>query len=251
MSAGTLTETFPTAPPQVTNEQRVSEPFLSDPARISRFLGWFSIGLGAAELLAPRAIARVAGTRHHAGVTRFYGMREIAAAVGIFTHPNPAPWLWARVAGDVVDLASIVGGSTKGRRLAAVGALAAVAGSGFSSNGASARNAGIPGATGDSRTVSVPSPSAMPQGSTWYEAQTMAAQLGLAAGVGGPGFVYAEPVQRAVPEETTSLKPVAPAPAMSGTNPQLSPLPAAADRQTSRSPRPRCRSACADGRTDI
>ena len=128
MSAGTLTETFPAAPPESASQQRVSEPFLSDPARISRFLGWFSIGLGAAELLAPRAIARISGTRNHGGVTRLYGMREIAAGVGIFTHPNPAPWLWARVAGDVLDLASIVGGSTKGRRVATVGSLAAVAG---------------------------------------------------------------------------------------------------------------------------
>jgi thioredoxin-like negative regulator of GroEL len=114
------------------------------------------------------------------------------------------------------------------------GALAAVISS--SSNGASTRSAGIPDKTGtaaDGRPGSLSSPSATPQGTNLYEAQTMAAQLGLAAGVGGPGFVYAERVPRAAPEETTSLRPVTPEPALSGTNPQISPLPAATDRQTS------------------
>lgn len=113
---------------QSRTQQNNSPMNLSDPMRLTRFLGWFSVGLGAAELIMPRTVARIAGTRKHNGLVRFYGLREIAAGVGIFTQSNPAPWLWARVAGDVVDLASLVGGAKRGRRLASVGSIAAVAG---------------------------------------------------------------------------------------------------------------------------
>jgi len=78
-----------------------------DPERVARGLGWFSIGLGAAELLAPGMIARVAGSRNHKSLMRMYGLRELAAGVGILATSRPAPWLWARVAGDMLDLASL------------------------------------------------------------------------------------------------------------------------------------------------
>src|SRR5690242_4397057 len=42
-----------------------------DPNRLARGLGWFSIGLGLAEILAPRAVARTVGTRNHTGLMRF------------------------------------------------------------------------------------------------------------------------------------------------------------------------------------
>jgi uncharacterized membrane protein len=78
-----------------------------DPSRLAQGLGWFSIGLGLAEILAPRAVARTVGTRNHTGLMRFYGLRELMAGVGILTQNNPAPWLWARVAGDMLDLTSL------------------------------------------------------------------------------------------------------------------------------------------------
>jgi uncharacterized membrane protein len=40
-------------------------------------------------------------------VMRFYGMREIAAGVGILTRPQEAGWMWGRVAGDMMDIASL------------------------------------------------------------------------------------------------------------------------------------------------
>ncbi len=76
--------------------------------RLANALGWFSIGLGVAEVAAPGAVARLIGVqddaRNHA-ILRTMGVREIAAGVGILTQPRPAGWLWARVAGDVMDLA--------------------------------------------------------------------------------------------------------------------------------------------------
>jgi uncharacterized membrane protein len=76
--------------------------------QIANGLGWFSIGLGLAELLAPKAFARLIGAEgKHTGLIRFMGLREITAGVGILTTPKPAGWVWSRVAGDAVDLACL------------------------------------------------------------------------------------------------------------------------------------------------
>jgi uncharacterized membrane protein len=97
---------------------------------VTRFLGWFSIGLGVTELLAPRAISRLVGARNHHGVIRWYGLRELSAGIGILTQPKPAGWLWARVGGDAIDMATIAQTlrSPRNEHGRAVGALAAVAG---------------------------------------------------------------------------------------------------------------------------
>jgi hypothetical protein len=51
--------------------------------KLARALGWFSIGLGAAEFLAPRVTARAVGMRGSEGVVKAYGAREIATGVAI------------------------------------------------------------------------------------------------------------------------------------------------------------------------
>jgi hypothetical protein len=93
-------------------------------------LGWFSIGLGLAELLAPRALARCLGMRGAEGLLRFYGLREIGAGVGLLLARDPGPWLWGRVAGDALDIATLATGlEDDNPQRGAVGvALAAVAG---------------------------------------------------------------------------------------------------------------------------
>jgi uncharacterized membrane protein len=75
--------------------------------QLAKALGWFSIGLGLAEVLAPRAVSRVIGIQPHSIMLPLYGLREIAAGVGILTQPKPAEWVLARVAGDACDLASL------------------------------------------------------------------------------------------------------------------------------------------------
>jgi uncharacterized membrane protein len=76
--------------------------------RLAKGLGWFSIGLGLAELLAPRAIANISGvSNRRTGLIRLYGLREIAAGIMIFSQENPAAGVWSRVAGDALDLASL------------------------------------------------------------------------------------------------------------------------------------------------
>ena len=77
--------------------------------KLARGLGWFSIGLGLAELLAPRAMAKISGVRReNAGLIQLFGAREIASGVAIFMQGDqPATALWSRVAGDAMDLASL------------------------------------------------------------------------------------------------------------------------------------------------
>lgn len=82
-------------------------------------LGIFSIGLGLAELVAPRFVRRVAGFTVDDASMRLYGVREIATGVAILAASNRAPWVWGRVAGDALDIATA-------RRPAAIGALAGV-----------------------------------------------------------------------------------------------------------------------------
>lgn len=116
-----------------TNRVKTHLPPANDGASLeplATFLGVFSIGLGLAELLTPRNVADATGVRSP-GLLRAYGARELGAGVGILTADNPAKWLWARVAGDVMDLATLGAAYANGRgddRRKALQAAAAVAG---------------------------------------------------------------------------------------------------------------------------
>lgn len=76
--------------------------------RLAKGLGWFSVGLGLAELLAPRAIASISGVSNkHTGLIRLYGLRELASGIAIFSQKEPTEAVWSRVAGDAIDLVSL------------------------------------------------------------------------------------------------------------------------------------------------
>jgi hypothetical protein len=94
-------------------------------------LGWFSIALGLAELLAPRRIAQALDRPEAEPLVRGFGAREIAAGIGILAAPRRSVGLWARAAGDVVDIAAAgvaVAQARGGTRKLALGTLAFVAG---------------------------------------------------------------------------------------------------------------------------
>lgn len=74
-------------------------------ARLVQALGWFSVGLGLAQLVAPRRVARGIGVDAHSNLVRALGVREVASGFGILTRRKPTSWLWSRVAGDAMDLA--------------------------------------------------------------------------------------------------------------------------------------------------
>jgi hypothetical protein len=77
---------------------------------LARGLGWFSIALGALEVLAPRSLARALGQEEQTGLVRACGVREIATGIGILTTDAPKPWIWGRLTGDALDLAGLATG---------------------------------------------------------------------------------------------------------------------------------------------
>jgi hypothetical protein len=78
--------------------------------KLARDLGYFSIALGVAELLAPRAVCNAVGLRGLEPVIQTYGAREVATGVAILTSHDPTPWIWGRVAGDMADIATVATG---------------------------------------------------------------------------------------------------------------------------------------------
>jgi uncharacterized membrane protein len=98
--------------------------------RLAHALGWLSIGLGLAEIAAPRGLARLIGVNDNRRLLRVLGLREIASGIGILSRRRPVGWLWSRVGGDIMDLAilgtALISPNANRRRVAA--ATAAVTG---------------------------------------------------------------------------------------------------------------------------
>jgi uncharacterized membrane protein len=86
-----------------------SLPMAGNPDELANGLGWFSIALGLAQLVAPRQVAQLIGVDEGASqaVMRAVGLRELASGLGILSQPSSqrANWIKARVGGDVMDLA--------------------------------------------------------------------------------------------------------------------------------------------------
>lgn len=99
---------------------------------LAGFLGWLSVGLGASQLLMPRAMTRMIGvapTRNWTLLMRVLGLRELATGVGVLRNRKSKEWLGARVAGDVMDLGLLGVALAASRRPArTLGAAAAVLG---------------------------------------------------------------------------------------------------------------------------
>src|SRR3954468_16997973 len=74
----------------------------------ARGLGYLSLGLGLCQVLAPRWFAEtigVQGRSENQSVVRLIGARELLTGAGLLSARNPAPWVWLRVGGDLMDLA--------------------------------------------------------------------------------------------------------------------------------------------------
>jgi len=78
---------------------------------LATFLGWFSIGLGVAEVFAPHALGQLIGAGSFWRLLPLFGAREIASGIGILSNDRPTGWLWSRVAGDALDLAFLAAAS--------------------------------------------------------------------------------------------------------------------------------------------
>jgi len=86
--------------------------------KLTRMLGWASVGLGTPLLLAPaksvQALGLEDGPRQRATLAGV-GVRELLAAAGLLGQGSPV-WLWNRVAGDLMDLA-LLGNALRNRAL--------------------------------------------------------------------------------------------------------------------------------------
>jgi hypothetical protein len=100
-----------------------------DKDTLAEFLGWFSAGLGAAELLAPKTMCRAVGADPDGiapRVMRLMGGRELLQGIGILASPRPKRWLWLRVAGDGLDLSLLALTAARQRRARTAFAIANV-----------------------------------------------------------------------------------------------------------------------------
>lgn len=110
-----------------------AEPSLARQASAERravALGWFSLGLGVAQIIAPAGIARLIGvndTGRNRALLRALGVREITCGLGLLSNPRASGWAWARVAGDLMDVA-LLGSALGAGKTAASKTVAAAAG---------------------------------------------------------------------------------------------------------------------------
>ncbi|NPD68598.1 hypothetical protein HN018_01675 [Lichenicola cladoniae] len=86
--------------------------------RAAKALGWFSIGLGVSQFIGADRLRCM------------FGGRRTGIGIALPTASDPTPWVWARVAGDGLDLGSLAGGfrtgsPSKGNRLLALLVVAA------------------------------------------------------------------------------------------------------------------------------
>jgi hypothetical protein len=58
-------------------------------------------------MLMPRTLGKQLGMEGNESLLRFYGAREMAAGIGILSTGKPGSWLWGRVGGDLLDLATL------------------------------------------------------------------------------------------------------------------------------------------------
>ncbi|MEH6675679.1 hypothetical protein [Phenylobacterium sp.] len=74
--------------------------------QLSFMLGQNAIGLGVWGLLFPKAVNRFLGVQASPQATQaLFGAREMATGMSLFSNPTRSGVLWARVAGDLFDIA--------------------------------------------------------------------------------------------------------------------------------------------------
>lgn len=97
--------------------------------KLSQGLGWFSLALGATELLGGRRIAHALGAPGGGTMVKAFGAREAATGAALLGAPAHATRMWGRVAGDALDLGALALVARKSaKRGALIGAAAFVAG---------------------------------------------------------------------------------------------------------------------------
>lgn len=81
---------------------------LSPADRLGRAMGWLGIGLGLVQMLAPRRFTRRLGMRGRETMVRACGAREVASGL-LSLSIDRRLGLTARIAGDAMDIATLLG----------------------------------------------------------------------------------------------------------------------------------------------
>jgi hypothetical protein len=74
--------------------------------RAARLLGWFSLGLGLAQLVAPNRITQAIGLEGKESLVRAYGAREVATGLTSLAAEADVG-IWSRVGGDLLNIGTI------------------------------------------------------------------------------------------------------------------------------------------------
>ena len=81
--------------------------------RLAQGLGVFSILFGLFELICGRWLGRSLGLRGKEHIVRLCGGREILTGFAILASKDSTPWIWGRVAGDVLDVGTLAYGYSR------------------------------------------------------------------------------------------------------------------------------------------
>jgi hypothetical protein len=80
---------------------------------MARGIGVFSLALGAMELVAAPKLAAMMGMRGQERFIQACGVREILQGAAILASRDPTKWMWVRVAGDGLDVATLAANMTR------------------------------------------------------------------------------------------------------------------------------------------
>ena len=77
------------------------------PHAFARVIGWSSLALGVAQIVAAHPVARCLGVEKHVGIVRACGARQIVNGAGLLIDrrsSSRARWMQARAVGDATDV---------------------------------------------------------------------------------------------------------------------------------------------------
>jgi hypothetical protein len=80
--------------------------------RLAKSLGWFSVGLGLAEVFATRRLTKALGLSGSESLLRAFGARELVSGVTTLSTEKETG-LWSRVVGDTMDLVVLSNGLSR------------------------------------------------------------------------------------------------------------------------------------------
>ncbi|HEX2080517.1 MAG TPA: hypothetical protein VHG08_22630 [Longimicrobium sp.] len=80
---------------------------MDDGRTLAHAIGWWGVGLGLAQLLAPDRFGRMLGAEHRTRLIQAYGVRQMVKGAMILSRERPALFMWMRVFDDLLDLGTL------------------------------------------------------------------------------------------------------------------------------------------------